>query len=141
VTLPEFLSEGWFEALAAALARLPVEEITADAPDAGLALGQLITEVPGEAGGANGEVRFTIVLSRDGSALLVRNSTESADVTLVEDWPTALAIVSHTASLADLLGAGKIKLRGNSNALVSAGGLLSRVAPLLAGALGYREAP
>jgi len=36
-------------------------------PDAGLALGQLITEVPGEAGGANGEVRFTIVLSRDGS--------------------------------------------------------------------------
>jgi len=46
VTLPEFLSEGWFEALAAALARLPVEEITADAPDAGLALGQLITEVP-----------------------------------------------------------------------------------------------
>ena len=104
---------------------------------AGLALGQLITAVPGDAGAAgveNGEVRFTIVLGRDGSASLARNSTEAADVTLVEDWSTAVAIVAGTALLPELLAAGKIKLRGDSNALVAAGDLLARVAPLLAGA-------
>ena len=134
MTLPEFLSEEWFEAFAAALAILPAAG-TAGRPTGGLALGQLITEVPAHAGAAgveNGEVRFTILLGRDGSAALVRNSTAAAEVTLVEDWPTAAAIVAGTAALPDLLAAGKIKLRGDSNALVSAGDLLAKVAPLLA---------
>jgi hypothetical protein len=88
----------------------------------------------------NGEVRYTILLREDGSASLVLRPTQPADVTLVEDWYTAKAIVSGTASLPDLLGAGKIKLRGDSNALVSAGDLLARVAPLLAAALGDGQA-
>jgi hypothetical protein len=143
VTVPDFLSEGWFEAFAAALKRLPAEEAAADGLADGLALGQIITEVPGDAGAAgveNGEVRFTIVLQQNGSASLVRDSTEPADVILVEDWSTADAIVSGTASLPDLLTAGRIKLRGDSNALVSAGDLLARVAPLLASALGDGQA-
>jgi hypothetical protein len=143
VTVPDFLSEGWFEAFSAALKRLPAEEAAADGLADGLALGQIITEVPGDAGAAgveNGEVHFTIVLQQNGSASLVRDSTEPADVILVEDWSTADAIVSGTASLADLLTAGRIKLRGDSNALVSAGDLLARVAPLLASALGDGQA-
>jgi len=143
VTVPEFLSEGWFEAFAEALKRLPVTAAAADAPAGRLALGQIVTGVPDEAGAAgvqNGEVRYTILLREDGSASLVLRPTEPADVTLVEDWYTAKAIVSGTASLPDLLGAGKIKLRGDSNALVSAGDLLARVAPLLAAALGDGQA-
>ena len=141
MTLPEFLSEEWFEAFAAALARLPVTP-TADPASGGLALGQLVTAVPRGAAAARdecGEVRFTIVLGRDGSASLTRNSTDAADVTLVEDWPTAVAIGTGTALLADLLAAGKIKLRGDSNALVSAGELLARVAPILAAVLADGE--
>ena len=143
--VPEFLSEKWFEALATALSTLPVTPgpapvITgsAHAPANALALGQIVTSVPDDAGAAgvhNGEVRYTIVLGQEGSASLVRDSTERADVTIVEDWPTAQAIVSGTSSLPDLLAAGKIKLRGDSNALVSAADLLSRVAPLIVAAL------
>ena len=79
------------------------------------------------------------MLGRDGSASLTRDSTDAADVTLVEDWPTAVAIGTGTALLADLLAAGKIKLRGDSNALVSAGELLARVAPILAAVLADGE--
>ena len=97
--MPDFLSEGWFEAFAAALKRLPAEEAAADGLADGLALGQIITEVPDDAGAAgveNGEVRFTIVLQQNGSASLVRDSTEPADVILVEDWSTADAIYQFT---------------------------------------------
>ena len=142
--MPEFLSEAWFGAFAAALKGLPVSAVAADAAVAadtatgGLALGQIITGVPEEAGAAGvqaGELRYTVVLRQDGSASLVRDSTEPADVILVEDWSTAEAIVSGRSSLPDLLTAGKIKLRGDSRALVSAGDILTRVAPLLAAAL------
>ena len=142
--MPEFLSEAWFEAFAAALKGLPVSAVAADAAVAadtatgGLALGQIITGVPEEAGAAGvqaGELRYTVVLRQDGSASLVRDSTEPANVILVEDWSTAEAIVSGRSSLPDLLTAGKIKLRGDSRALVSAGDILTRVAPLLAAAL------
>ncbi len=137
--MPEFLSETWFEALAAALKKLPPEDLLADMPAGGLALGQIVTGVPAVAGATaaqDGEVRYTIVLRKDGSASLVSGSVEPADVVLVEDWSTANAIVAGTSSLPDLLTAGKIKLRGDSNALVSAGDLLATVAPLLATALG-----
>lgn len=142
--MPEFLSEGWFEAFAAALRSLPVTGDTAGAPPAGLRLGQIITDVPDEAGAAgvrNGEVRYTIVLDRDGSGSLVPDSTETADVTLIEDFPTAKAIASESASLPDLLGAGKLKLRGDARALVAAGDLIARLAPLVATALGGGQAP
>jgi hypothetical protein len=142
--VPEFLSEGWFEAFVAALERLPVTGETADTPFAGLRLGQVITAVPDEAraaGARDGEVRYTIVLDQDGSASLVANSTETAEVVLVEDFSTAKAIASGSASLPDLLAAGKVKLRGDSRALVAAGDLLARVAPLLATALGGGRAP
>jgi hypothetical protein len=139
VPVPELLSEGWFEALAGALEGLPVTGDTAGAPPGGLRLGQIITDVPDDAGAVgvrNGEVRYTIVLSGDGSGSLVADSTESADVTLVEDFSTAKAIASESASLPDLLGAGKIKLRGDARVLVAAGDLLARLAPLLSAALG-----
>jgi hypothetical protein len=138
-TVTDFLSEEWFEAFGTALKSLPTKAAPTDAPAGELALGQIVTEVPHEVGAAGvqeGEVRYTIVLRQDGSASLVRDSTEPANVILVEDWSTAEAIMSATASLPDLLTAGKIKLRGDSRALVSAGDLLARVAPLLAAALG-----
>ena len=103
VTVPDFLSEGWFAAFAAALKKLPAEQVAADAPAGGLALGQIVTGVPDEAGAArtqNDEVRYTIVLRQDGSASLVRNSIEPADVILVEDWSTAaIHQLTHEAVL------------------------------------------
>ncbi len=146
--MPGLLSEEWFEALAATLERLPVPSETDAEPAAGvaagLALGQIVTGVPDDAGAAgvqDGEVRYTIVLAPEGSASLVRGSTAPAEVVLVEDWSTAEAIASGEAPVADLLAAGRIKVRGDTRALVSAGEILARVAPLVAAALGSLRAP
>jgi len=147
--VPDLLSEAWFEALAAALGRLPASPVSGQAPGqpgesaAGLALGQIVTGVPDgarAAGVQEGEVRYTIVLPPEGPGSLVRDSTEHANVVLVEDWSTAEAIASGETSVPDLLTAGRIKVRGDSRALVSAGDLLSRVAPLIAEALGSSKA-
>jgi len=142
VTVPEFLSEEWFEAFAAALASLPVTSGAGDGSE-GLCLGQVVTAVPEKARAAgvhDGEVRYTIVLGRNGSASLLVGSTESAEVTLLEDWSTAEAIASGSASLPDLLGAGRVKLRGDPRALVAAGDLLARLAPLISAALSGGQA-
>jgi hypothetical protein len=136
--VPDLLSEEWFGALAAVLDGLPAGSGSADSAGGGIALGQVVTGVPDDAGapGAkDGEIRYTIVLRTEGPASLVRNSTESANVVLVEDWSTAVAIASG-ATVADLLNAGRIKVQGDSRVLVSAGDLLARVGPLIAAALG-----
>ncbi len=134
--MPELLSEEWFEALDAVLAGLSGGPGEADGP--GLALGQIVTGVPEGAGVArspDGQVRYTMVLRHDGTALLARDTVEMADVVLVEDWGTARAIASGE-SVSDLLTAGRIKVRGDSRALVAGGEVLARVAPLVGAALG-----
>ncbi|MGO9582010.1 MAG: hypothetical protein ACLP36_04305 [Acidimicrobiales bacterium] len=135
--MAEFLTEAWFEALAAALGSLSTTGTRAGGPG-GLALGQVVTGVPDKAGVAgvqDGEVRYTLLLRPDGPASLVRGSTERAEVTLVADWSTAEAVASGTASVPDMLSAGRIKLRGDTRALVSAGDFLAAIAPLVATAL------
>jgi len=140
--VPELFSREWFEALAAALSGLPVSAEATEASQ-GLALGQIVTGVPSDIGAAgvqDGEVRYTIVLGEDGSASLVLGSTERANVVLVEDWSTAKAIASGETSMGDLLTAGRVKVRGDSRELVSAGDLLAHLAPLIAAVLsGSRE--
>jgi len=134
----ELLSEEWFGALAAALDGLAPMSETVDTAD-GLSLGQIVTGVPDGSGAVDvrkGEVRYTIVLGPGGTASLVRGSTEQADVVLVEDWSTAEAIASGAESVPELLTAGRIKVRGDSRALLAAGELLALVAPVLASALG-----
>ncbi len=135
--VPELFTQGWFDALAAALDELP---ISADAIEAsvGLSVGQIVTGVPGDSdavGLQDGEVRYTIVLRDDASASLVLGSTEPANVVLVEDWSTACAIASGETPIGDLLTAGRIKVRGDSRELVTAGDLLTRGAPFIAEAL------
>jgi len=135
----ELLSEEWFGALAVALDGLAPMSETVDTVVDRLSLGQIVTGVPDGAGAADvhkGEVRYTIVLGPGGTASLVRGSTEPADVVLVEDWSTAKAIASGAVPVPDLLTAGRIKVRGDSRALLAAGELLALVAPVLASALG-----
>ncbi len=141
--MAEFLTEAWFDALGAALASLPADEPAAGRapapPGSGLAVGQVVTGVPEQAGAAgarDGEVRYTIVLHFDGTASLVRGSTEEADVTLVEDWRTAESVASGAASVPEMLNTGRIKLRGDGRVLLEAGDLLATMAPLVLAALG-----
>lgn len=128
----EFLSEVWFESLGEALAQLA--DGLQEEHEGGLAIGQIVTGVPGALGAAGalgGEVRYTIIFDA-GSASLVRNSTARAQVVLVADWDTAEAIASGRSSVPEMLNAGKLKLRGEARALVAAGDFLARIGPLLA---------
>jgi hypothetical protein len=148
--VPELLSEEWFGALGAVLDGLGAvldgldeEPVPAGRDTEAIALGQIVTGVPDDSGAAgieDGQVRYTIVLTEEGLASLVRGSTEQADVVLVEDWATAKAVASREMSVSDLLTLGRIKVRGDSRALVTAGDLLGRVAPLIAAAVGGAEA-
>ncbi|MGA3353467.1 MAG: hypothetical protein ABSD85_09825 [Acidimicrobiales bacterium] len=141
--MPEFLGEAWFEALAAALGSLTTTAGATRSLAGGLAVGQIVTGVPAETGTGGvdkGEVRYTIVLSGDGSASLVRDSTDDAQVIILEDWPTARAIASGASSVTEMLNAGRIKVRGNARALVAAADFLAGIAPVIAATLAGKPA-
>lgn len=112
------LSDAWFAELTTRLAAVRLEE--ASAP---FALGQLVL------GGPNGDVGYTIVCA-SGDATVVRDLT-AADVTLVEDYATASALASGTP-VAELLLAGRIKVRGDLSLLLAADGVLAALASALA---------
>ena len=113
----EFLSEEYFAALEAHLAAAaPDEEETT------VAIGQLVTGAPG------GDVAWTVHLGGGAPARLERNSVAHADVTLVEDYETARAIVDG-ATIAEALRQGRIKVRGDANALALSYARLAAIAP------------
>jgi len=104
-----FLSSEWFDMLESALTTIT----TGEAGEAGLALGQVIHDC------AQGTVSYTICIGAGKPGRLVRDSVEVAQVTLVEDYPSALS-VHEGASVAELLASGQIKVRGDANALLRA---------------------
>ena len=103
VTVPDFLSEGWFAAFAAALKKLPAEQVAADAPAGGLALGQIVTGVPDEAVPREPRERRGSLHDRAAAGRLGIAGAEldqPADVILVEDWSTAaIHQLTHEAVL------------------------------------------
>jgi hypothetical protein len=118
--MTDFLGDAWFDQLEATISSLTVGE--RDEP--GLALGQVINGTP------YGSVNYTIYLGSGRAGSIERDSVAGARVTLVEDYESALGIVSG-ASVTDLLSTGKIKIRGDVNALLSAASELATLAEAL----------
>lgn len=106
-----FLSDEWLAELAEALRSEP--GLLAGPR---LALGQVIDGVPSTEGE---EVAFTLFLGGGKDARVSPGTVEEADVVLVESYETARAIASGTPA-ATLLAAGKVKVRGDANALIAA---------------------
>jgi hypothetical protein len=102
-------SDEWFDALEHALARIDTSLL----PGGKLALGQIVTGAPA------GEIRYTLCFGGHEPATVVRGEVSGALVTLLESYETARAIASGTP-VADLLAAGKVKVRGDTNALLGA---------------------
>ncbi len=105
----DFLSPEWFDQLELTLAAITVGE----QGDKGLSLGQVITETP------LGTVNYTIHLGGGRPGSLVRDSVDSAQITLVENFASAQSIIAGE-SVTELLAASKIKIRGDVNALLGA---------------------
>jgi len=113
-----FLSPEWFESFQDELSRLQADP---DWPS--LDLGQEIRGAPG------GAVCYTIHVT-NGTARIDVGTLEGATITLVEEYESARAIASG-ASVSDLLSEGKITMRGDANALLSAQAPLGAIAKSL----------
>jgi hypothetical protein len=123
-----FLTEEWLDELARAL---EAAEPLAQGPRFGL--GQLVTGAPG------GDVAYTLLVG-GGEPGELRRGLEAATVVLVEDYDTAAALVAGDP-VADLLAAGRIKVRGDAAALVDAAELVAALGELLSLARGARRPP
>ncbi|MCU1490448.1 MAG: hypothetical protein JWM85_1853 [Acidimicrobiaceae bacterium] len=106
-----FLSDEWLAELAEALRSSP--EIQAGPR---LALGQVVTGLPSAEGD---DVAYTLHLGGGEPARVVPGTVDEADVVLVEGYATARAIATGTPA-GELLVEGRLKVRGDVNALIAA---------------------
>jgi hypothetical protein len=101
-----FLSDEWFDALAAAAAR------ATPPADAAVAVGHVVRR-------RDGEVAWTLVL-RDGRATVERGTVEGADVVLHDDEETAAAIHRGELTAQEAVARGRLKVSGDVRRLVAA---------------------
>ncbi|HUY07633.1 MAG TPA: hypothetical protein VMU99_10270 [Acidimicrobiales bacterium] len=118
--MPLFLSSEWFDLLESTLATITIGA----SGETGLALGQVVHDCP------QGTTSYTICIGAGQPGSLVKDSVATAQVTLVENYPVALAI-HQGASVAELLASGQIKIRGDANALLRASKELAALADAL----------
>lgn len=107
--MPPFLSTEWFDDLTLVLGSIIVGTESQPA----LLLGQVVT------GGPTGTVEYTAVLGGGRPGEVILDTVKDASVTLVEDYESARSIVDG-APVAHLLSSGRIKVRGDLNALLAA---------------------
>ena len=117
----KFLSDDWFEELAARLARAtPAGDGTA------IRIGQIARETP-----SGGEVRWTIVLEPGKASRIDRSPTAEADVMLTGSYDSLRKLASGELTAAQLLAAGGLKLSGEISRLVGAADFLETVSTAL----------
>jgi hypothetical protein len=108
-----FLSPEWLVEMQAA----PVDSERRPAGER-VVLQQLVT------GGPDGDVAYVVEVDR-GGAWLTRGHRSDADVTVTEDFETAVAIHEGTLSLPDAFVAGRVKVAGNLAVLLARQELLA----------------
>jgi hypothetical protein len=107
--VPEFLSEEWLRDLDAAVRAAP-HPSTSDP----IEIEQVVSGVP-----RRGEVRYRIVADENGARVINGDDCgHAADVRLTTDYPTAAAIAAGRENAQFALAAGRLRLRGNVDALL-----------------------
>lgn len=114
----EFLSDGWFDALARQLAGAAVS----DGPV--FVLGQTVTAVPP----GDDEVSYSIRLGGGRAPSVERGSAAGADVVFVVTYSDARALATGAAPPVDLIASGRLKIRGDAKRLVEAAAALQQTA-------------
>ena len=107
--MAEYLSDAWLAGLA-----------TAPRPDPAavrLTIQQRVT------GGPAGDVAYVVRVTDDGVVLEAGNDPV-ADVTITEDWPTAIAIHEGALSAAEAMASGRIRVGGAVTRLLEHAALL-----------------
>jgi putative sterol carrier protein len=107
VVVARFLSPEW-------LAEMEAASIAGESgpTDERVVLQQVVT------GGPDGEVAYVVEID-DAGVRMTRGRRGDADVTITEDYETAVAIHAGTLSLPDAFMAGRVKVAGNLAALLA----------------------
>ncbi len=110
VVLARFLSPQWLDDLRRAAAAGPG---SAGGPaECTVTIQQVVTDAP------QGEVAYVVRLA-GGRLEVSPGRAEDADVTITEDYATAVAVSSGELTARQALLAGRIQLRGDTNALLA----------------------
>jgi len=119
--VPEFLSPEWIDALDRAARAAP--------PPDGLPRALTVDYVVDAGGGPEGiaEARYHLSITPDG-VRAARGPAEAADIAFVTDRPTAYALHSGAVGAQDAFAAGRLKVRGDLNALAGVRAALSTLA-------------
>jgi putative sterol carrier protein len=116
-----YLSEQWFGEVAAAL-----DGRGGDAPGAAevrLVLQELVTDTP------DGDVAYSLRIE-DGRLALRTGDHGDADVTISQDYATAVALHRGEVTLQDAFMHGRVKVAGNISALLAHHDALAHLDPL-----------
>jgi len=119
-----YLSEEWFGEVGGALAETRPD--VAAPPSVQLVLQQVVTGTP------DGDVAYTLHID-DGRVSVHTGHDPHADVTITEDYATAVALHRGDVTLQEAFMEGRVKVAGNISALLAHHDMLATVDPLPAG--------
>lgn len=117
--MARFLSQAWIDDISAAAAGMELPT------DASIVVGQLVTGTP------DGDTcyRFAFV---DGGLNVALAPIDDADIVLIQDYPTAVAIAKGELAAQEAVADGRLKLRGDVGALVRNGPAIAATAAVFA---------
>jgi putative sterol carrier protein len=112
-----FLTVEWLEAMQRLADKVEVPD------DAAIVVAHEVTDTP------DGDVRFRFTAG-DGRLSFTWDTTEGADITLIEDYATAVAIARGELPAQQAVAEGRLKLRGDVGALVRNGAAMAALGDL-----------
>lgn len=117
--MARFLSQEWIDDITAAAAgvELPAE--------ASIVVGQLVTDAP------DGDVSYRFGFT-DGHLDVKLAPVDDADIVLIQDYATAVAIARGELAAQEAVADGRLKLRGDVGALVRNGPAVAATAAIFA---------
>ena len=122
--MAKFLSEEWSSEAVAALRAS--DDVKSSTKDVDLTLQQVVT------GAGGGDARYWVKLD-DGSIDGGLGDAPKADVTITQDYETAVAITKGELNPQAAFMQGKLKITGNMGKLLQHQGAMQAIFPVLAG--------
>ena len=123
--MARYLSEEWFDEVNRAAAAS--ERLRSDAAGVRLVIQQVVTGGPG-----GDDIRW-LVRVQNGVVTVAPGDDPAADVTMTEEWDTAVRVASGDLSPAAAFMTGRIRVSGNVGVLLDAQGSLRELEPVFAG--------
>lgn len=115
--MARFLTAEWLEAMQRLAEKVEVPD------DAAIVVAHEVTGTP------DGDVRFRFAAG-DGRLSLTWDTTEGADITLLQDYATAVAVARGELPAQQAVAEGRLKLRGDVGALVRNGPAMAALGDL-----------